>query len=1020
MSNESKDEKINLTKSLLSSISEIMSAVLTVDIEKEKLLEFGSYLHRTSPVISELQVTENVPSSTTETLRSLTAKIHNAKELVRNCNSEAKSISVSELKSMIEQIEVVVNNIGQDLSTIPSNIFQNHKYAGTAIQSLSKEMKNVRFDINESQLNDNIDVANLDKPSMNDMEGEQDLYQVQASKEESKTLDGNIRGGGEMPRLKDFLKGMYYHGKNIPSTERFNQLTEHIEPLYEAFFCPLTKKIMDDPVTIESGVTYERKVVEEWFEKLMSDSQEIVCPVTKQKLHSRVLNTNIALKTMISEWKERNEASRMKLAQTALSLARSETMVLDAIRDLEDLCTKRDYNKNKMHNFGITKMLTQFLEHDDRNVRCETSNILHILVEDDKGKGIIARTRAIAAAVKMLSSDHLQERHASVSLLLQLSKCELVCRNIGATPCAILMLITMKYNEHPDLVSAEKAGETLKNMERCPDNIKCMAENGLLEPLLNHIIDGDEEMQMEMVSYLGELVLGNDMKNYVAQRVSSTLIKMIQCGNTLSRKAAFKALVRISSHHSNSTTLIEAGVVPILVDEIFIRKIYDEAMNSKEESAAVLANILESGADPRLIQVYKHGHTMASDYVIYNIVHMLRYSNTDELNKNLIRILLSLTKQPKPFEAVVSVMKETEASYNVIEFFNSRNEDLIIVSGKLLIKLTSHMGHTIAEALCKTRGQPEGLIKKLETDRITKKHAISVNLLARLPHHNLTLNLALLHTGTIPIIIDRIQNFHSGEIRTGRHERHYLEGLVGILLRFTTTLYDHEVLHMAKEQNLVTVFSELLTRKAMSDEVRRMSAIGLENLSSESVKLSKPAMEMKASPKVAKFLPRVFSIGSRRERRVKLCPVHRGTCSPSTTFCLLESRALEKLIRCLEHENVKVVDAALSAICTLLDEKVDVDKSVEVLSGMDLVRQVLGVLREHKQDGLLQKVFWVIERFLTRNGERIGSEISGDGELSDVLVDAYHHGNSSIRQLAHNMLRHLKRKPNLPRNFTTA
>ncbi|XP_039117505.1 putative U-box domain-containing protein 42 isoform X2 [Dioscorea cayenensis subsp. rotundata] len=998
MSNISKDEKIKLTKYILSSISEIMSSVLEVNIEKENLLEFGSYLHRTTPALSELQVAENVPSSTTETLRCLAAKVDIAKELVEKCNSGAKSVPASELKSIIEQIEGVVNSIGQDIGTIPSNIFQNHKYAGTAIQSLAKEMQNAQFD--------------TDVSLKNNMEGEQDLYQVQTSKEEFKTTDNNI-GDGEMPRLKDFLKGMYYHGKNIPPSKTLNQLAEQIEPLYEAFFCPLTKKVMDDPVTIETGVTYERKAIKKWFENLMNNSQDIVCPVTKQKLHSRVLSTNLALKTMITEWKERNEASRMRIAQTALSLASSASVILDAIRDLEDLCTKREHNKLKMHNFGVTKILAQFLEYDDRDVRCETSKALRCLAEDDRGKEIIAKTRAITAAVKMLSSDHLQEKHASLSLLLQLSKSEIICRNIGATPGAILMLITMKYNERTDFVSAERAGETLKNMEKCPDNIKCMAENGLLEPLLNHIVDGDEEMQIEMVSYLGDLVLGNDMKNYVARRMSPILIKMIQCGNTFSRKAAFKALLRLSSHHSNSTTLIEAGIVPIMVDEIFIRKIYDEPVDSKEESAAVIANILESGADPRFIQVYKHGHTMASDYVIYNIVHMLRYSNTAELNKNLIRILLSLTKLPKPFAAIVSVMKETEASYNVIEFLNSKNEDLVINSGKLLIKLITHMGHTIAEALCKTREQPGSLIKKLETDQVTKKHAISVNLVAKLPHHNLTLNLALLHSGTIPIIINNIQNFQRSETRIGRHERHYIEGLVGILLRFTTTLYDHEILQMAKEQNLTTVFTELLVRKSGSDEVQRMSAIGLENLSSETVNLSKPSMEIRGSTKMTKFLPRVFSIGSRRESRVKPCPVHRGACSPSTTFCLLESNALGKLVRCLQHENVKVVEAALSAICTLLDEKVDVERSLEVLGEMELVEQVVGVLRKHKQDGIWQKAFWVIERFVVKKGE----ELYGDEQFSEVLQDAYQHGNSRSRQVAQNMLSHLK-KSSLPRNFT--
>ena len=99
----------------------------------------------------------------------------------------------------------------------------------------------------------------------------------------------------------------------------------------------------------------------------------------------------------------------------------------------------------------------------------------------------------------MLSSDHLQEKHASVSLLLQLSRHEQICRNIGATPGAILMLITMKYNEHTDFVSSERAGETLKNMEKCPNNVKCMAENGLLEPLLNHIDYGKPRSLMNVM-----------------------------------------------------------------------------------------------------------------------------------------------------------------------------------------------------------------------------------------------------------------------------------------------------------------------------------------------------------------------------------------------------------------------------------------------------------------------------------------------------------------------------------------
>ncbi|KAK3031812.1 hypothetical protein RJ639_036964 [Escallonia herrerae] len=52
-----------------------------------------------------------------------------------------------------------------------------------------------------------------------------------------------------------------------------------------------------------------------------------------------------------------------------------------------------------------------------------------------------------------------------------------------------------------------------------------------------------------------------------------------------------------------------------------------------------------------------------------------------------------------------------------------------------------------------------------------------------------------------------------------------------------------------------------------------------------------------------------------------------GVCSSQDTFCLVDAKAVEKLLACLDHENVEVAEAALSAICTLLDDKVDVGKS---------------------------------------------------------------------------------------------
>lgn len=104
---------------------------------------------------------------------------------------------------------------------------------------------------------------------------------------------------------------------------------------------------------------------------------------------------------------------------------------------------------------------------------------------------IIGKTKAIARTVKLLSSNTTDERRAAISFLLELSKSQLLLENIGSTPGSILILTTMKINYSDDPVAAEKAGAVLKNLEKCPKNIKYMAESGYLEPLQSHLVEGE-------------------------------------------------------------------------------------------------------------------------------------------------------------------------------------------------------------------------------------------------------------------------------------------------------------------------------------------------------------------------------------------------------------------------------------------------------------------------------------------------------------------------------------------------
>lgn len=82
-----------------------------------------------------------------------------------------------------------------------------------------------------------------------------------------------------------------------------------------------------------------------------------------------------------------------------------------------------------------------------------------------------------------------------MSLLYELSTLDPICERIGAIYGAILLLVGMASSKSENGVAVEKAENTLKNLETYETNVKQMAENGRLQPLLTKLIEGMLYMQ---------------------------------------------------------------------------------------------------------------------------------------------------------------------------------------------------------------------------------------------------------------------------------------------------------------------------------------------------------------------------------------------------------------------------------------------------------------------------------------------------------------------------------------------
>ncbi|KAK6121586.1 hypothetical protein DH2020_044666 [Rehmannia glutinosa] len=64
------------------------------------------------------------------------------------------------------------------------------------------------------------------------------------------------------------------------------------------FRCPISMELMKDPVTISTGVTYERKNIEKWFHIYKKKT----CPATMQNIETLEITPNHTLKRLIVAW----------------------------------------------------------------------------------------------------------------------------------------------------------------------------------------------------------------------------------------------------------------------------------------------------------------------------------------------------------------------------------------------------------------------------------------------------------------------------------------------------------------------------------------------------------------------------------------------------------------------------------------------------------------------------------------------------------------------------------------------
>ncbi|KAI3984909.1 hypothetical protein MKX01_004677 [Papaver californicum] len=135
------------------------------------------------------------------------------------------------------------------------------------------------------------------------------------------------------------------------------------------FLCPISLEIMRDPVTVSTGITYDRENIEKWL--FIGDNT--TCPVTKQVLLLETdLTPNHTLRRLIQAWCTLNAIDRIptpkppvdkiqivKLLNNAKASVQSQ---MRSLRMLRSIASESDRNRRCMESAGAVEFLASLVK----------------------------------------------------------------------------------------------------------------------------------------------------------------------------------------------------------------------------------------------------------------------------------------------------------------------------------------------------------------------------------------------------------------------------------------------------------------------------------------------------------------------------------------------------------------------------------------------------------------------------------------------------------------------------------
>ncbi|MCO5597638.1 hypothetical protein L7F22_051719 [Adiantum nelumboides] len=979
---------------LLEQVYEVSEAAKQVVVCHGCFLQLSSSLGKIRSLLQEvLEATQVDASLVYSILRLFDTELKNVKELVTFCTTKSKFYLLLNCQAYAKCIQAILSSLASVLLDLSSDQVDLTLKLKSKVKLLCRDMQTmqIRVSAEEEDLVKSAEHAAInhfvDAKHANEL-----LYKfasvagislerssLKREYDELRREKGTVtphKNGNEVFQLDRIISILSCADALGSATEREQQYHEQrrgvgsnfLPPLH-TFYCPITQDVMENPVEIDSGQTFEMAAIQKWFAE-----GHRVCPVSKMELQTLTLKSNRLLQQSIEEWKDRNTV--IKLAEMAGRLTSgNEESATEALLEIQFLCEEKSVHKYWVAAEGLLPVLVGLLGSSKRELKKKTLATLTALVTDNSENRLrVCEAGAIEYAVRSLARDAGEARQA-VALLSELCKEESLCKTASKVQGCILLVVTIASSDNT--VAATNARGLLTLFSRDDNNVVQMAEVNYFGPLLECLEKGSQSTQIVMANTLSRMQLSDQSRALLVQEgVIPSLVRLASESNFDGKAAALGAFRNLSCLRENGHAMIQGGVVQPLLEVLLTVK--SIAVTTREHAAATFANLAMSCRSGGIDNLW--GNQRDTGHVLLQLMSLLNLTGPN-IQSHILRALDFFCSSNTGF-GFRERLRERESIQFLSRFMDSKDTEVRLYALKVMLTLTKDGGGAVlAEEM--TPDSFKVMVDLFSSESLEEEKAAAMGILGNLPLYNRLVTERMLQAGVLSSIVSILERCSSKH--SVRNNTSLVENTVWTLVRFTLPTDIQLQLYTAKH-GIIPILVNLLS--ISTPLIKGRVAMSLQQFSENTPKLSVP---IKKSGGWCCFAPPP-QLG---------CSVHRGVCSVEGTFCLLEANAISPLIQDLEDRDDDLDEAALSALVTLVSD-VGWEAASDVIADADGVPAIIKKLTSENV-GVQEKALLILDKILRR--EKYKTKFGNMVQMP--LVSVAQGGSALTRPLAARLLAYL-------------